>query len=260
MAITWINRFIAQNTTGTSVLASGAINNSGYIYSVIVPAASGVPNSNQIAAGQNSASGALGAGFKNNQAVSASGVYVTLSGYGLTSETAYKMYLVGSGYTDGLMASGWALAFTTPDVTAPSWVAGYPKSSGTTINSTSIVLDLNDDGSGFFVIVPSGSAAPSATQIIAKTDADDVAISTGLYGSGTLVANTVKALTASNLSYGTYYTYYVTAKDDAYNATATVASGSFRTLVPPPGAPSNFYSAKNVADRRRRGLATYGLR
>lgn len=254
MAITWINRFIAQNTTGTTVLASGAINQSGYIYAVIVPAASGVPSAAQIAAGQNSASGALGAGFKDSEEVAASGTYASLSGYGLTSETDYKMYLVGSGYVDGLMASGWALSFTTPDITAPSWAANYPSVTAVTTSTATMNLKLDDAGSGYFVIIPSGAATPSTAQIIAGQNSAGTSVGTGLYGSGTLVANTAKTLNITNLQYSTYYTYCVTAKDDAGNSTAAVASGSFRAGVPSPGAPSNFYSIKNVVERRRRGI------
>lgn len=363
MAIEWDTTlpFVAENTTGTTVIVSGALNQSGYIYSVIVPAASGVPNSDQIAAGQDSASGALGAGFYDSEEVSDSGIWASLSGYGLTSETDYVMYLVGSGYTDGLMASGWGVAFTTPDITAPTWSGSYPTlgtiygtsgnfnlaineagsgfvlvlasgtaeptasaiaSSGTggalvadtvasitvtglvsetdyeawavaeddssniqssgwyigvftttditapswttgwpnvstiTVNSASVNLKLNDAGSGYFVIIPSGNTTPSAAQIIAGTDSDDAAISAGLYGSGTLVANTEKTLSATNLQYSTYYTLCVTAKDDGGNPTASVATYSFRAAVPAPGAPSNFYSAKNVRDRMRRGMVT----
>lgn len=252
MAISWINRFIAQNTTGTTVIASGAINQSGYIYSVIVPAASGVPSATQIAAGQDSASGSLGAGFKDSEEVAASGTYASLSGYGLTSETAYVMYLVGSGYTDGLMASGYGLSFTTPDITNPAWASNYPAVGSITTSSAVLSMRLNDAGSGFFVVVPSGSSAPSAAQIKAFTDADDVAISTGLYGSGVLVANTTKTLNISNLTYSQYYTVYAVGEDDYGNATTpdAVVSASFRAAVPAPGAPSSLF--KRVVQQRRK--------
>jgi len=256
MELTWYSTgpFVASNTTGTSVVVSGAINDSGIIYSVIVPAASGAPSVAQVIAGQDSASGALGAGFKDNEEVAASGTWASLSGYGLTSETDYKMYLAASGYTDGLMAAVSGVAFTTPDITAPAWVSTWPNVSSITTSTASINLKLDDAGSGYFVIIPSGNTTPSAAQIIAHTDSDDTAISTGLYGSGTLVANTEKTLSATNLRYSTYYTVCVTAKDDAGNPTATVATSSFRASVPAPGAPSNFYSAKNVAERKRKGM------
>ncbi len=247
------NPTIADNTTGTSVTASGVINQSGYIYSVIVPAASGAPSAEQIAAGQDSASGALGAGFYDSEEVSDSGVYASLSGYGLTSETEYTMYLVGSGYDGGLMSSGWALDFTTPDVTGPAWAAGYPLITPNSITQSYATLDLklNDAGSCYFVVVPSGSSAPSAAQIKAFTDANDTAIAAGLYGSGVLVANTEKTLNVTALKYSQYYTIYVVGEDDAGNATSpAVVSASFRAAVPRPGAPSNLFM-RNVEQRRK---------
>lgn len=254
MAINFINGYpvLVSNTTGTSVVVSGAINQSGMLYSVIVPAASGAPSAQQIYDGQNEDDSALAVNLICSGEASASGVQVALSGYSLTSETAYTMYVTASGYDDGLYASGEPVAFTTPDITAPSWTAGYPKVSGIGTNYASMVFSINDAGSGYYVIIPYSGSAPSAAQVKAGTDSGDTALSAGLYGSTALTANVETILSASNLKYSTYYTAYFVAEDDAENATATaVASYNFRAAVPAPGVPG-YYSIKNIQKRRRK--------
>lgn len=354
MATTFIDVFISQNTTGTSVFASGAINQSGMLYSVIVPAASGAPSVQQVIDGQNSSGVAVTASYASSAEASTSGEYVSLSGYGLVSETNYVMYVAASGYVDGLIAavsgeafttpditapswsgvyptsnsvtgsgvrvylaineagsgfalavlsgvtpsvsdiktsgtmvaldanvtgvavitglvsetnyglfavaeddsgntqsSGWFVGYiTTSDVTAPSWTSGWPNVSSITVSTASVNLKINDAGSGYFVIIPSGNSTPSAAQIIAHTDSTDTAISAGLYGNDTLVANTEKTLSATNLRYSTYYTVCAVAKDDGGNYTS-VGTYSFRTSVPKPGFPGR-YSIRRVTRERQR--------
>lgn len=357
MAIEWHSLpFLAENTDGTSVIVSGALNQSGYIYSVIVPAASGVPSSEQIAAGQDSASGALGAGFYDSEEVSDSGIWASLSGYGLTSETDYVMYVVGSGYDDGLMSSGYGVAFTTPDITAPNfsgtpslsnitgsgvdvtmafddvasgfalalasgtaaptpegivasgqslsypianaertipytglvsetdyemyvvgrdapegnlqssgwlvgyfttsditapeWFTGYPTIGSITTSTAIMSFKLNDAGSGYFVIVPSGSSSPSSAQVKAGTDSGDTAIATGLKGRTALVSGVVATANVTGLTYAQYYTVYAVGEDEDENATSpAVVSTNFRAALPGVAAPSLFM--RSVRERRR---------
>lgn len=243
---------ITENTTGTSVIASGTINQSGQLFSVIVPQASGEPSAQQVYDGQDSASGSLAANFVSSAIeVSSSGTVVALSGYGLSSETDYTMYVVASGYDDGLMATASGLEFTTPDITAPAWTAGYPAISAISTDSALASLNLNDDGSGYFVVVPRGSSAPNATQIKAGQNADSAAVAAGLYGSTALTASSTTILTISNLNYSTAYTLYVVGEDDAGNATSPdVYSVNFTTNVPPSISPNSL--EKKLMEQRKR--------
>lgn len=261
MATSWNLNFpsLIQNTSGTSVVYSGSINQSGIVYMSILPEASGAPSAAQIIAQTNASGGALPVGAYASGVVPVSGSTVLLSGFGLTSETDYTAYFIASGYVDGVMADVHDTNFTTPDVTGPSWAVGYPLLTPTANvpSQSTVSLKLAEIGSGFFVVVPSGSTVPSAAQVAANTDSNNVAITTGLWGSGTLSANTVKNLDITALQYGQLYTIHVTAKDATGNfPSVPVVSTSFRAAIPHPGAPSNFYSAKNAADRRRRGMVT----
>lgn len=194
--------FIAENTTGTTVLASGSLNQSGYMYSVVVPQASGAPSVQQVIDGQDSASGALAANFVDSTEVGNSGDYVVLSGISLTSETDYTIYFSASGYDDGLIAAVSGVNFTTPDITAPSWSGAYPTISSFYGVSGYVILATDEAGSGWALAVASGAAAPTVNAIQTS------GIIGALTGSGTTY------ITLTGLSSETDYAIYAVAQDD----------------------------------------------
>jgi hypothetical protein len=251
MAIQWISGYplIISNITGTTVTASGSINQSGQIAMMILPAASGVPTATGVYT--HTASGvALASGLWDIETV-ASGQVVLLSGYGLSEETSYKMYLVGSGVTDGLMTTPTGLAFTTPDVTIPAWITGYPIIDTIATSTATVSMKLNDAGSGYFVILPSSYSAPNSAQIIAGTDANDAAVALGLKGGPVVLTSGVVAQAlVTGLAYSTNYKIYSTAVDDGGNATVSVVSASFRAAVPKPGIVNSTFN-KAIQQRRK---------
>jgi hypothetical protein len=201
----------------------------------------------------------VGVGFSGSAEVSSSGTAVLLSGYNLSQETSYVMYVVASGYDDGLMASPTGLAFTTPDVNAPSWVTNYPTIGSITTSTATVSMALNDAGSGYFVIIPASSTAyPSASQIRAGTDGNDTSIAAGLYGSTALTSGTAATVSVTNLAYSTQYAIYYTAQDDGSNNVAGAGGGqadyttcgTFRAAVPNPGAIATI--GRRARERRRR--------
>lgn len=263
MAIEWISGYplITDNTSGSGVIASGAINQSGMIWHVIVPSASGIPTSDQVMAGTASGDVSPGVGLSGSVEASASGTAVILSGYNLSQETSYVMYVVASGYDDGLMASPTGLAFTTPDVNAPSWVAGYPTIGSITTSTATVSMNMNDAGSGYFVILPASSTAyPTATQIRAGTDGNNTAISAGLYGNTALTSGTVATVSVTNLAYSTQYAIYYTAQDNGLNGVTGAGGGqptyttcgTFRAALPNPGPVFTRSMGRRARDRRRR--------
>lgn len=255
----WLTGYpkLGANTTGTTISASGKINQSGTLSMVIVPAASGVPTSTQIAAGKNAGGQTLPQGKKYSKVVSGSGSIGVVLGTGLISETAYKMYLVASGVESGLRSSGYALAFTTPDVTAPSWATGYPRV-GTILRNTAVAnMKINDSGTYWFVTLPSDASDPSEAQVKAFTDANGVAVKQGKKGTGALTANTAKTVNITGLHIGTHYQTFFVAEDEVGNNTSTAVSGYlFRTkLIAAAPAHGRFsLNIQSVTERRRRLL------
>lgn len=219
MAIKWLTGYprIVTNTTGTTVTASGQINQSGSIRMVIIPVASGVPLPTGIWAGKNASGYLLPKSRRDNEAALVSGHGVNLTGYALTPETAYKMCFVASGYATHDLSSGYVIAFTPPDVTAPSWVTTYPYTEGVVGTSGRIVMRINEAGSGFFVVQPRADAAPTVAQILAGKNSAGSTLVQGKKGTVTFTTGaTICSGVMSGLVGDTLYTVYTVAKDDTY--------------------------------------------
>lgn len=240
------------SNSGVSISFLATMNDSGSIWGVVVPQASGQPSPSQISGGLDSGGNSVSAGFNVSGYVSTSGYRPILTFSGLTSETDYSAYFVGNDHFGNLMESGTVsgVNFTTADITPPSW---NTRSVGTiTTNSAKLTLNMDDAGSGYFVVVEQGSSAPNSTQIKAGQDGDGNSVSAGLAGSSALVASTDAVLDITNLQYSTYYTIYVIGTDDGGNDVGSVVSANFRAAVPSPGAVTSQREQRRRRDRRIR--------
>jgi hypothetical protein len=250
----WVSNPSLVYASGTIAAFTSSLDQSGLAAIVIVPNGSGAPSVEQIFAGQDSASGAVPSGWSANGAYCASGVALELTVSGLTSETAYDAYLAGSGYVDGYTLSGYLVDFTTADVTAPTWNTTQLGSITTT--GATLTLNMDDAGSGYYVIQPASQAEPSIAKVKAGLDYNGDAVAAGLAGSSALVANTDATLTISNLQYSTQYKIYVAGTDEGGNDVAALVSATFRAAVPAPGVVSG---AEQRRRRQRREQTARGI-
>jgi hypothetical protein len=100
-------------------------------------------------------------------------VNITTASAALTDETAYDVYLVAEDKAtiDGVdmrnvQTEVVKLTFTTRDVTAPTFAAGYPKVD-TAPEKLTVTAKLNEAGDVYFVVVADGDAAPTVDEAIA---------------------------------------------------------------------------------------------
>jgi len=245
---------ITDNTTGTTITASGSIDDSGVLKMVIVPQTDAVPSAAQIYAGQNASGIALPAGRTCSANASASGINVTLSGYGLTSQTVYDMYVVASGTGSGvgLQASGWGNGFVTPDVTDPTWEVGYPTIGSFKGRTAKVSMALSETGSGFYVVIPTAIAvAPTALQIRTGKDSYGAAIPSGLFGTINLTGTAPGTSTVNNLAMAHNYTIYVTARDTSGNDVTPLAVSSANFRSAGGGMPGRFSPGNIAKDRAK---------
>jgi hypothetical protein len=135
---------------------------------------------------------------------------------------------------------------------SPAWVAGYPAIGSITTSTAVASFKIDDVGSGYFVVVPATDLAPSASQVKAGTDSDDVTVATGLKGSTALEVNTVATKSITGMVYSTNYIGYFVAEDDFDQPTdPAVESVAFRAAVPRPGVPGRYSMRRIVNDRRK---------
>lgn len=130
--------------------------------------------------------------------------------------------------TDG---SAWVESSAGADTRAPVWTSD-PALSATTDTGHSFQFTLDEDSTAYGVRLASGATAPSASQIIAGTDASDVALGASDKWTGSVTAATERTSSFSQGAISTTYDYYFAAQDAAGNnslvksATATTGAGS----------------------------------
>jgi len=130
------------------------------------------------------------------------------------------------------------------DTTAPSFAADYPRAGEIQApgsKQAQILVQANEGGTAYYVVVAGESPAPSASQVIAGQDSTGNAALASANAS--LAANTELSLvTAALPSDNAMYDAYVVVRDAAYNASA-VARVSLET-------PTQAIVATPIADRQ----------
>jgi len=104
--------------------------------------------------------------------------------------------------------------FTTIDETPPEFIETYPKISNESNTQFDIVVQLNEVGHIYYIVIPDGSKTPGKDQVKARVDYDTVILITS--GSFEVTApGTGFSTTVSGLDGGTGYDVYLVAEDDA---------------------------------------------
>ncbi len=115
---------------------------------------------------------------------------------------------------DGIRVSSSWTKCVTEDTFAPLFSDGYPAISDLKYNRLRLDVSLNEPGKAFYLVVPAGSAAPSAEEIIAGEAYGDVTPA----AAGTIEvtgADAVYSALAEGLAPLTAYDIYVIASDNA---------------------------------------------
>ncbi len=99
-----------------------------------------------------------------------------------------------------------------PDTTPPTFASTFPKSNNISSNGFDLVINQNEKGKAYYVVLPDGATAPTSAQVKAGTDATDVAASvSGNFSITTANADVTKNITG--LSQATAYDVYVVSED-----------------------------------------------
>jgi uncharacterized protein YajQ (UPF0234 family) len=106
-----------------------------------------------------------------------------------------------------------------PDTTAPSTTAG-PSVSGTSGTATTLSVTINEDGTGYYLVLPAADASPTAA-----------AVQAGI--AFAMTANVVATPAISGLAASTAYKIFFVAKDTANNVQAAVQSVAVNTTAVP---------------------------
>lgn len=102
--------------------------------------------------------------------------------------------------------------FTYDITTATSWATTYPKVDAITTQGASLMVKNNRPGKAYYVVLPEAAPAPSAAQVIAGTDAGDVAAI--IKGNLAVTKDSEATLTISGLTSSTNYKVYTVIKSE----------------------------------------------
>jgi uncharacterized protein with beta-barrel porin domain len=145
-----------------------------------------------------------------------------VSSYGWTIESQYpsvsfwEYHWVSndSGATwsnSGDYADSIQFTIASNDTTAPTFENSTPSIPSTSSTSANLDTDLNEDGTVYYVVVPRGATAPTASEVKSGTASGGAAAIAS--GSGATSA-TVKNFSITGLTSSTSYDVYVAAEDD----------------------------------------------
>ena len=131
-----------------------------------------------------------------------------------------------------LQASPVKVTFTTvANVTPPTNAANYPKFGAITATTAQFLVQTNENGTAFFVVVAHGDPAPTATQV--KNGQNSTGGTPIASGNTALTANTQASFSASGLVSGTTYDVYIVAQDAIPNLQASPAMLTFTARTQP---------------------------
>ncbi|UKT65818.1 gliding motility-associated C-terminal domain-containing protein [Pedobacter mucosus] len=134
------------------------------------------------------------------------------------------------------------------DISPPVNTASYPKTANATLTSIDLINNLNEVGTTYYVLLPSGGVSPTPAQV--KSGLDAIGTAALKSGSFTNIANTDASATISGLTTATNYTLYVVAQDNAGNLQTIVASVDATTanspLISAPIIISQYYEGTSV--------------
>ncbi|UXX78514.1 lamin tail domain-containing protein [Reichenbachiella carrageenanivorans] len=119
----------------------------------------------------------------------------------------------GAGSRDEFAISNISITVHLDEVTAPRFITNFPIARNITTDNFDLVVQLDEPGTAYYVVLPTGAPTPSNEQV--KTGNDASGASAGISGSMSVpTANTDASSNVPGLVDGLTYDVYVIAEDD----------------------------------------------
>ena len=210
------------NVTQTGATFSYTSDELGTGYYVVLASGSTAPSPLQVKMGQNALSGSVIASGLQATTVGTNSISLN----GLAMGNSYIVYLVAQDTLGNLSTSVMGISFTTSiaDITPP--IVTSLSATGFTSSGATFSVNLSESGTGYYVLLASGSIAPSAAQVKLGQDASNTPVA--LSGSFAITTGN-NSFQVSPLATATAYTLFFTAADITGNLQPTVGSATFVT-------------------------------
>ncbi len=221
----------ASNITSSSFDLTVNLDVTGYVSYVALPSGSAAPSSNQVVNGQDADDNFVL--ISNGSPITTADTDEDLPVTGLSASTTYDVYIVADDNGGNLQSSPTLIMVTTTsggggDVTPPVFTVG-PLANNVVSYGFDLELTLDEDGVVYYVVLPDGSAAPSAIQVsnFEDSNGDPVAIG-GQQNANELVDLVINF---NGLTPSTSLDIYVVAEDNSGNLQVTPSLVEVTTAV-----------------------------
>lgn len=229
----------ASNIMAYSFTLASNINEVGKTYFVVLPDAATAPTSAQVKAGQDATGTAVGATFKGTINNTTANTEFTATVSGLAGATAYDVFVVAEDAVPNVQTTVIKVDVLTqtPDLTAPTFTATYPKTSNIGTTNLKLLTNINEAGKTYFVVLPDNATAPTSAQVKAGQNGAGTAVTAALKGTiNNLASATEYNATIAGLTQGTAYDIYAVAEDaptfNAPNLQTLPTKVDVSTIVP----------------------------
>ena len=140
------------------------------------------------------------------------------------------------------------------DTTPPSWTSGFPKADTATTEGFTPRLQINEGGTGYYVVVANNATAPSVAQVKAGHDSS----SSGALRAGNLplVSNAENSSVVTGLSAATAFDVYFVATDSAGNNQSSTTLVEISTIADSSNGLVTFRMANGLASDGSQDLTT----
>jgi CotH kinase protein/Chitobiase/beta-hexosaminidase C-terminal domain/Lamin Tail Domain len=227
---TWatvLDRVIGDNNNAATINLSGLTVGKAYTVQFF----SSAPDANILANSKLTSGGMDSPLFGNHASGGTKSIIASFTADG----TSQSFAITGSEPTYSALVIG-VQAAGGGDTTPPEWIATWPQASPQSITSLTIRAKTNEAGFAYYVVLPDGASAPTASQVKAGTDSSNIPVSAN--GSLAVSANSEATATVGSLSPGTAYDVYFAAQDAVPNLQASPVKIDATTLAPDTTPPS----------------------
>ena len=250
----------AANVGGTSFTLNTDIDEAGDLFYVVLLDGATAPTSTEVISGTGHAGAS--AVTSDNASVSTGGFTKAFSVTGLSSETAYDVYVVArdDASTPNIQGAPTLVNVTTADITAPSFENSTPNASGLQPTGFTLNTDIDEAGDLFYVVLLDGATAPTSTEVVNSTGhAGATAVASGNASVNT--GSFTHQFSVTGLNEATDYDVYVVARDDAGSPNLQASPTLVNLSTPPanqaPTASSVAFSGSLQVGQTLNGTYTY---
>lgn len=203
------------------------INEDGKAFYLVLDDNAPAPGSEQVKAGQDADGTSLPAGRQGAIRLNAK-AQATARVTGLNPAASYDVYVVAEDNASNLQESPVKLDVSTlADVTAPTWTEGYPQVRNAGPGIIKLLMQIDEAGQAYYVVLANGSAAPSPAQV--KAGQDDSGNNAIASDSIHLEAKTAAETIIPGLDLDTDYVIYLIAEDKVPNLQKDVTQLTVKT-------------------------------